>query len=185
MGLGMKILIGVLGLLALITVSVVGSVIGVNNDCVTQEKGLKAQYDQNRNNYDSMFKKFKEAAAVPVMYTEDLKKVYDSSIQKRYGNQGSKAMFQWLKEHNPNFDSKLYVRLQQIIESGRNDFEANQKMLLDKKRAYETRLDVFPGGMVARTLGFPKVELNKFDIVTSAHTEQVFKEKKSGPIQLR
>lgn len=185
MTLGKKIILGLTAVLVVLAVVGISSVIGINNNCVRQENGIVAQYKQNQNNYDNMFKKFKEAAAVPSMYTDDLRKVYDSAIQARYGSEGSKAAFQWLKEHNPNFDSKMYVQLQRIIESGRNDFENNQKMLLDKKRQYENDLGTFPEGWVAGKLGFPKKDLEKYDIVTSDHTDEAFSKKKSDPIQLR
>ena len=179
-----KVLIGlfVVGLLG--TAVIVGGVVGINNDMVFQEQGIKAQFDQNKNNYDNYFKKLKEAAQVPDMYTKDLKEVYTAAISGRYGSNGSQATFQWLKEHNPNVDASLYKKIQQIIEAGRDNFEANQKMLVDKKRVYETTLNQFPGGLVAKLLGFPKIDLSKFKIVTSDHTEEAFTKGKSDPIKL-
>lgn len=180
-----KVLIGlfVVGLLG--TATIVGSVIGINNNMVAQEQGIKAQFDQNKNNYDNYFKKLKEAAQVPDMYTQDLKEVYTAAITGRYGANGSQAAFQWLKEHNPNVDASLYKKIQQIIEAGRDNFEADQKMLIDKKRVYETALNQVPGGLVAKFLGFPKIDLSKFKIVTSDHTEEAFTKGKSDPIKLK
>src|SRR3989304_2862926 len=155
MKLWIKIVLGAAVALFLFFVLAIFGVIGINNECVQMEAGIRAQYDQNRNNYDNMFKKFREAAQITTMYTDDLKKVYDSAIQSRYGADGSKAMFQWIKEHNPSFDASMYKNLQVMIEGGRNSFESNQKMLLDKKRIYEIQLQSFPGGMVVRILGFP------------------------------
>ena len=180
-----KLLIGVFVCVFLFIAISIFAVVGINNNCVQMEAGIKAQYDQNRNNYDNMWKKFKEATQTTTMYTEDLKKVYDSAIQGRYGKNGSKAMFQWLKENNPNFDSSMYKNLQVMIEGGRNSFEENQKMLVDKKRQYEVVVQSFPTIVVARTLGFPKIDLNKFDIVTSDTTEETFKTKKADEIKLR
>jgi hypothetical protein len=94
-------------------------------------------------------------------------------------------MFQWLREHNPTLDASVYKKVQDIIEAGRNSFEADQKMLIDKKRAYETSLETFPHNIVAGALGFPKITLDDYGIVTSDHTEEVFKEGKSDPIKLR
>ena len=178
----------VLGVLLVAVVSVVTlfSVgVGVYNECIQQERGLVAQYGQNKNDYDNYRKKVQEVAQVPSIYTDDLKKVYDSAISRRYGKDGSKALFQFLQEHNPNFDSSVYKEVQQVIESGRNSFEADQKTLLDKKRVYESTLKTFPNNVITGLLGFPKIDLAKYDIVTSDDTESVFDVKKSDPISLR
>lgn len=185
MSTGFKILLAVVGIFVITGVGCVAAVIGINNTLVAQEEGIVAQYTQNKNNYDNMWKKFKEVSQVPEMYTEDLKKVYDSAIQNRYGGKGSQAMFQWIKEHNPQFDSSMYKQIQVVIESGRNSFEANQTTLIDKKRVYQTKIKQFPTSSIAGFLGFPKIDLTKFDIVTSDTTEKTFETKKADKINLR
>ncbi|MFA5024111.1 MAG: hypothetical protein WC523_04105 [Patescibacteria group bacterium] len=180
-----KILLAFGAVVVLIGIIIGGSLISTNNELVAQEQGLQAQYDQNRNSYDNGFKKIKEVASVSEIYSGDLKKVYDSAIQGRYGKDGSRAMFQWLKESNPNLDSSIYRQIQQVIESVRNDFESNQKTLLDKKRVYLTLLKRFPTNIVAGILGFPKIDLKNIDIVTSEETENAFGVKKAEPIRLR
>ncbi len=163
------------------------ALIGVSakNGFVVQENGVKAQYDQNQNNYDNFIKSLREAAQVPEMYTDDLRKVYSDTMRGRYGADGSKAMFQFIQEHNPNVDSAVYVKLQQIIESGRASFQADQKALIDKKRVYESSLEVWPGSIWAGVYGYPRIDLAKYGIVTSDETEKAFATKRSEPTQLR
>lgn len=175
--------LGVTGLL--VAVLGISSVIGINNDMVQQEAGLQAQYKQNQNNYDNMVKKVVEVAQVPEMMTSDLEKLTKAAISGRYGEGGSKAVFQFIQEQNPSVSSTIYEKIQQVIEAGRNSFEAEQKSLLDKKRVYETQLNSFPTGVVARVLGFPRLDLAKIDIVTSDRTEKAFETKKDSAIELR
>jgi len=158
--------------------------IGFNNTSIKFEKDIEAQYKQNQNSYDNYFKKVQEAAQVPVRYAEDLKGIYAAVITGRYGKDGSKAAWQWIREHNPNLDPSIYRQIQQIIESGRNDFQSNQTTLLDKKRVYETYISTFPNNLFANFLGFPKIDLAKYDIVTSTDTEKAFETKKAEKLKV-
>jgi hypothetical protein len=184
MGTGTKIGLGLLIAFVVATIFGVGSVVSTNNECVTQEAGITAQYKQNQNNYDNYIKKVQEVAQIPAMYVDGLKKIYTAALTGRYGANGSKAVFQFIKEQNPNVDPAVYTKIQPIIEAGRTSFEADQKMLLDKKRVYEVELKSFPNNLIASTLGFPKLDLSKYDIVTSDETEKAFESKKSAPLKI-
>jgi RNAse (barnase) inhibitor barstar len=185
MSTSLKITLGVFGSVLIIFIIGCGTIVGINNKCVKLEAGIEAQYKQNQNNYDNYFKKLKEIAQVPEMYVADLKKVWDGVMGGRYGKNGSRAAWQWIKEHNPKLDVSLYKKIQSVIEAGRADFETNQKMLLDKKMIYEIYLGTFPSGFIASVLGFPKKDLNSMDIVTSEETKKIFETKKSDYIKLK
>lgn len=162
-----------------------GCMVGTRNDLVRQENGIKAQYKQNQNSFAEMTNKVQEVAQVPEMYAADLQKVAKAAIEGRYGKDGSKAVFQFIQEHNPNVDSALYMKLANVIESSRAQFAQEQRTLLDKKRVYENNLETFPENMVAGLFGFPRIDLDQFDIVTSQQTEDAFRTKKAGPLKLR
>ena len=162
----------------------VGSAIETYNSFVSLEKGVIAQYEQNQNNYDNMWKKFKESVQVSALYAKDTEKVYKSAIQGRYGEKGSQAVFQFLQEQNPNIDASLYKRIQETVEAGRDSFEENQKLLIDKKRLYTTKLSLFPGSLIASVFNFPHIDLDKYGIVTSERTEDAFNSKKADEIKL-
>lgn len=179
------VLAGFVAVVVLVGVIVAFQTIGFYNIAVRTENGIEAQYTQNKNNYDNYFKKLKEVAQVPEMYASDLRKLYDGTMKGRYGANGSKAVFQWIQEHNPTVDASIYARIQTVVESGRNSFEADQKSLIDKKREYANLLKTFPNNLLAGFLGLPKIDLNKYDIVTSEETEDTFEKKKSEPIKLR
>lgn len=179
------VILSAVGVVVLLIGAVACDIVVFNNRCVAAEKGIQAQYEQNQNNYDNYFKKLKEAVQIPEMYSDDLLELYEKTMTARYGEEGSESMFQWLREHNPSLDASVYKKVQDIIEAGRNSFEADQKMLIDKKRAYETSLETFPHNMIAPMLGFPKIDLDDYGIVTSDETQKVFESGESDPIKLR
>lgn len=177
--------LAIAGVVLVVGLTYIGTAFGYRTDCVRAEAGLKAQQDQLRNNYDNMWKKIKEIAQVPAMQAEDFKKVYDGVMQGRYGAEGSKAMFQWIQEHNPQLGTEVYTQLQRTIESARNGFEADQKQILDMKRAYEVVLNSNRALMAGFWFSFPKLDMNSIKILTSDQTEEAFRAGKADEIKLR
>jgi hypothetical protein len=180
------VILAIVGVLGFGAVGVGCSALSFRSDCLTAENGIEMQYKQNQNNYDNMWKKFLEASQVNKAYADDLKELYKNALVARYGTDGSKAAFQFIKEHNPTVDSSTYTKLQAMIEAGRNSFEAEQKQLLDRKLQYKNMLASTSALVFNTFFNFPRIDLNKYDIVTSSKTEKVFEDKKDDePIKLR
>ena len=46
-----------------------------------------------------------------IMAKDDMKEVIETALTARYGQDGSKATWQWIKEQNPSVDPSLYKKL--------------------------------------------------------------------------
>ena len=182
---GLKVGLGVVVLGSFLSLASIGGCISTQNEFIRHEAGITAQHEANKVSLSTHFLKVKEMAQVPDMYVADLKSLYTSTMQGRYGAEGSKALMQFITEHNPNLDASVYKTLQIEIASGRETFRQDQKSLLDKKRAYEVSFRSFPGSAYAGLLGYPKVDLTKYNVVTDDVTERAFETGKQEPIRLR
>lgn len=180
----MKALAALVAVLAVIAMVVLGF-FDFQNTANQFEIGIQAQYKQNQNNYDNGWKTVMEKAQVPTMYTKQLQELYKTAMTGRYGEDGSHALFQFLKEQNPTLDPEIFRQIQQSIESFRKSFEAEQKTLVSKKQSYETYLRATYSGRFYNMIGgYPKIDLAVYDIVTSAKTQEDFKNKQAEPLKL-
>lgn len=165
----------IIGGVVFVTATTTIAMVSKYNYAVKIENQIEAVWEDNQNVLSQYSLKIKEAAKVPDMYKDDLKEVVTSALSSRYGESGSQATFQWLKEHNISIDSAMYTNLQQIIEAGRTKFENSQTRLIDIKKSYNNSLDVLIGGTMLSVMGFPKIDMDKYNIVKSEMAIEVFK----------
>ena len=178
--------LSIVGVAAVIALGAVGSYISYANYGNRAEVAIKAKYADNENVYANGTQKVMEIAQVPSMYKDDLKEVFTAAIQGRYGENGSQATFQWLKEQNPQLDSGMYVKIQQVIEAFRNEFKNAQTALLDQCRSYETNRGYVWAGFWLNMAGYPKKDIDKMcTIVSTSKAAQTFETKRDTGIQLR
>jgi hypothetical protein len=139
------------------------------------EQQINATWENNKQILGTYTTKIGEMAQVPGMARGDLQKVIQTSMSARYGEDGSKATVQWIHENYPgSVDPALYRNIQTAIDAGRTDFSENQKRLLDQKREYQTHLAYVVQGFWLHAAGYPKMDLNKFNVVTSTSAEHSF-----------
>ena len=172
-------------LLALVGFLAMGYV-GFGNDSNRFENQIKAKYTDNQNVYDNGWKKVKEMAQVPDMQTEAFTKIYDGVMKGRYGANGSQALLQFIKEQNPNLDQQTFVKIQVAVEDFHNEFQANQTQLVSIKQSYANYLTATTSGRFYNMVGnYPRIDLTKYDIVTSDKTQQDFDTKKAPELKLK
>lgn len=160
--------------------------LSANNYAAEVEPQLKAAKENSENYLAQYGQKLGESVQVPGMATKDVVEIMTASIGGRYGPNGSQAAIQMIREQNGVVDQKLYERIQQLIESGRDEYKQSQTKMLDIKRGYETNLGYAWRGFWLRTAGFPKLNLDDYKVISTDRAQEAFKNgKESAPIQLR
>jgi len=180
-----KAVIVALCILALIVVAGGMSYISAHNYSNEAEQSIIAKYDNLQNILAQYSLKVTEVASVPAMYTDDMKDVMTSVMSARQGEGGSKAVFQWFKEHDINVDSSLYAKIQTVVEAGRNKFQNAQTGLIDAKRSYSTNMGYLWRGFWITRAGYPKIDLDDYAIITSEHAKEAFETKVDKAIKFK
>lgn len=156
------ILISTFTLVAIIVVilGLFGTYVSTHNSAVRLEANIEKFDKSSQNTLSSYTMKLKEAANVPDMYLEGLRGIIKETFQGRYGEDGSQAVFQWIQEQNVQVDSQVYLKLQTIIDGGRNEFKQSQDRKLDECSTYEVLRNNFISGIFLKFAGFPKKNID-------------------------
>lgn len=185
----MKLAIIVMGAFLALVLAIGGAglanYVSYHDQGVNYEARLDAEWNKSKNTLSTYTTKVQEVAQVPGMFRDDLLKVVEATFQGRYGQDGSKAVFQFIQEKNMNLDPLMYRQIQQVMESGRNDFQASQNAVIDIKRSYETQLGKVWSGFWMGVAGYPKVDLSKYKVVLLGSVSEKFDSGKDEVIKLR
>lgn len=149
------IALGVIGLIGAVLVMAVVWAIGLKNEFVRLESDITASHQGRQANLSQYTLRIMEMVKVPKMQRDDLKATIEAQIKSRYGQDGSKAVFQVLKENNVAVTPELYTNIQKEISGGRKDYEQNEKRLIEAKRIACNRIQTSPGDIVLRAFGYP------------------------------
>lgn len=172
--------LGIIGVVAIIIISFVGSIFNFRSQAIDLEERINAQYVSNQSNYDNMWKSFKEITQVTTLQAEQYKDVYMGLITARY--EDTNLLFKMIQEDNPNMDSKIYTKLTEEISSGRKTFDNSQKQLTDIIREYNSYIRKhFISNMI---FNFREIDAKEF-IVTSDKTNNAFETGKDDIIELK
>ncbi len=126
-----------------------------------QENLINTGYENNQNILSQYSLKIVEASKVGDKYSDKLKEILEGALSSRYGEDGSQAAMHWISEQNPSLDASVYLKIQQMIEAGRNEYQVAQSSLLDKCNIYKTNIGYLWTGFWLRVTGYPKDGLEK------------------------
>lgn len=181
-----KIILAIVGGLISLAVLLGGiNYVKYSNMGVDYEQRIKATYDVNKITLNALTTKVQEVAQVPDMYKKDLQDVIKQTFEGRYGEDGSQAVFQMIQENNMNLDPTMYRQIQQVMESGRNEFKTSQQQLVDVTRNYEASLGYVWSGFWLRVAGYPKINLSEYKIIVTDEVDQKMKSGKDSVIKLK
>lgn len=183
--LALAIMGGIVGLILVMAVTAVVTYVTNYNYGNRMENVIKAEYSNMENILATYSQQVAEAAQIPSMQTEDLRAIFTDTLAARYGEGGSQAAFQWLREQNPQLDQSTYLKIQQMIEAGRNKFQNAQTKFIDTKKIYETDLGYLWKGFWLQLAGYPKIDLDYYVIISSGHAQNAFETKVDDGIKLR
>lgn len=180
----MKTLLSIIAIIVVFVLTGVGAYVSNANYGNEIEQSIAAQYKEEQNIRSNYFKKVTEIVQVNEMYKDHFKELIDAAIEGRYGTDGSKAAFQFIQEQNPTLDAAVYTKLQQVIESGRNEFKNSQSVLIDMIRTYKTNLGYVWKGWWLRLAGYPKINFDDYKLILDANTNEVFRTGEEAPLEL-
>jgi len=142
--LGLKLGVGIGALVAVIALVLFVMNISYNNTAERIRTDVEAQYKKIETDYEKMSRIILMQAGIVNKYSTDFKNIYKSMMTGRYGKSGSKAMWQWIKEQNPQLDASVYKKLMTTVEAHRQGFSRKQEKVAMMVAEYNKMLRVAP-----------------------------------------
>ncbi len=167
MKLGAKLGIGAVAFAVLAVVVVFIMSISYQNAYESLQQDISAQYKKIETDYEKMSRVILQQAGILNKYSEDFKEIYKGMMTGRYGEKGSQAMWQWIKEQNPQIDASLYAKLMTTVEAQRTTFSRYQEKVAAMVAESNKMLKVAPSKW------FVTGEIQEARIVSSSSTKAI------------
>ena len=170
------VVLSIFGAVALLVLSLVVAVIGYYNSAVNFENSIDASDKNMQNILGQQAPKLREMLGVRKLQADDVARVIREANESRYGDGGSQAVMNWIREQNPTLDQKGYDRILNVIEATRNNFNHEQTLKIDKVQQYKNATQRFPGNIIYGFLGKPTPGfMEKHErVIQSSHTRETF-----------
>lgn len=167
MKLGVKLGIAGGSFAALIILVIFVMNISYQNAYERLSQDIDAQYKKIETDYEKMSRVILQQAGILNKYSNDFKEIYKGMMTGRYGEKGSQAMWQWIKEQNPQIDASLYAKLMTTVEAQRTAFSRRQEqvaaMIAESNKMLRT----------APSKWFVDGEIKEAKIVSSSNTKVI------------
>jgi LemA protein len=169
----------ILGVIAVFCLIGGVSACGNYNKFIKLEEQVEAIHKDMENVHGSINNNIKSQGLTTEKYGTMVLESIKAAMSGRYGSGGSKAAVQWIQEKNPEIDSEMFKKLQNVIEASYNKFENVQRSKIDVLRQYKTELRSFPNNIYAGLFGFPKSNLKDLEeVISTEDSKEMMKTKK-------
>jgi len=136
---------GILIVLIIASVSIYGSLNGIQTTGVDYETQLNAQYLDNQNELGAYISGFYEQVGVANLKSDKMDKILSDAVKGRYDSNNTSAqvgngqLFSAIKEAYPDLGTNLnlYDKILNYVQAGRTAFKNKQSKLLDLLRSYD------------------------------------------------
>ena len=177
--LAMKILAVGGGLLIILIIVSATWAIGLSNDEKRLVNKMEAQEQVIEAFFDKMWKILKQQAGVAENYKDSFRALYKDLMAGRYSGEGKGQMMLWIKEQNPQFDTKLFDKLMVSIEAQREGFFVEQKKIIAMVNEHKNMIEVFPSSIVVGDR-----PVFKYEVISSAVAKQVMETRQENDVDL-
>lgn len=175
--------LSVIGILLILVLSLVGGIIGFSNTEVELRNRFRQKTDERTAFYDKMWKTISQTAQVAIKNDSSFARNVDAIMAGR--KDAPNLFMKWVTESNPNanFDqvSKLYENLTRIIESERDGFFIQEKVMQGIVLEHSNLIGKFPGSLYNVFLSRKPLE---YKPITSDRTDDVMKTGKDNDVKV-
>ncbi len=178
---GTIVLMAILGSLLILVLSVLGYFVSAKNSFTKTQNNIVATSEGVKTISSQYILKVREMAQVPAIAQKQMAELVERALDARYGEDGTKALIQFIKEQNPNIPPELYTNLQKTMSGGRSDIEAIMLRLQDIKRSAYDQLDETPRGDVLKLMNYPTKNIgyegqkDDYPVILSQETLDAYK----------
>lgn len=174
---------GLLGLVVVFVIIVFTSFVSFSNTEVSLRNNFEQKISERKAFYDKMYKIFTQKSQIAVKNDQSFKDNINVIMQGRKDSE--QVIFKWITETNPNANyaevSALYKDLSRAIESQREGFFTEEKVLQDIVRQHKNHLQLFPNSFYNIFFGR---QVLQYEPISSDFTEKVFSTGRENDLKL-
>lgn len=139
-----------------------------NNEEKTLRNKAEAEIGVLEASVDNCWKKIVQVSKASEKYEQAFKESYTDIFNARYDD--NNPLMNWIKEDNPKLDSSIYKKIQDVIDSERDNVLNQQATVLDVIREHKTLCETWPGNWFIDN----KSEI-EFKVISSTRTKEIMK----------